>query len=181
MIKRVKNILLILCLLNLMHTKAQDSIYIDEFKINGKLIKLSTMLDSLENGLSVTFYDSLRVSTISIKKERAYIGKYMKYYYNGALMIEGSFSNIPIDTNIIYYECLISSDGLYENVCNYETMMGCKEGQWSYYYSTGKVQSKGEFVNGIKNGEWVYFNLSGEIDKIEIWKNGKFQMNKLIE
>ncbi|MCW8897744.1 MAG: hypothetical protein OQJ96_04355 [Flavobacteriales bacterium] len=181
MIKGVKNVLLILCLINLVSTKAQDSIYIDEFKIKGKLIKLSTMQDSLENGLSVTFYDSLKVSTISIKKEGAYIGQYMKYYSNGELMIEGNFSNTLIDTNMIYYECLTSSDGLYENVCNYESMIGCKEGQWSYYYSTGKLQKKGEFINGVKNGEWSHFNLKGEITKIEIWENGKFQMNKLIE
>ena len=34
---------------------------------------------------------------------------------------------------------------------------------WTFYYSSGKVESRGPYVGGLKNGEWISYYDNGQI------------------
>lgn len=171
----LRNQILIMIFATNLQLAAQDNIYVELSRFKGYISELSTKIDSVENGLNVSFYDSLKVSTISIKKNGSNINSYFKYYPSGSIMIIGNFDSIPSDSFNTYYECLVSSDGLYESICSYDSVKGVKKGKWKYYYTNGNVQLEGYFIDGLKTGEWKSYDLQGELNKIEIWNEGSFQ------
>ena len=46
---------------------------------------------------------------------------------------------------------------------------GEPHGYWEYYYSNGKLSSKGNFVNGEQHGYWEYYYYNGQL-----WAKGKY-------
>ena len=45
---------------------------------------------------------------------------------------------------------------------------GLPHGYWEYYYyNSGKLQSKGKYINGIANGYWEYYYSNGKLYLME--------------
>lgn len=51
---------------------------------------------------------------------------------------------------------------------------GLKQGDWEEYYLTGKLKSKGAFLNGNKYGNWEYYFSTGKTEQKGVYdKTGK--------
>ncbi|MBU8891178.1 MAG: hypothetical protein KOO66_00245 [Bacteroidales bacterium] len=50
---------------------------------------------------------------------------------------------------------------------------GKEEGDWIYYYESGKKQASGKFINGNKKGKWVYYYPGEKIQQTGSYINGK--------
>jgi antitoxin component YwqK of YwqJK toxin-antitoxin module len=50
---------------------------------------------------------------------------------------------------------------------------GNKEGYWEYYLATGKLHSKGNYINGLRDGLWTSYYDEERLDCIANFKNGK--------
>jgi len=48
---------------------------------------------------------------------------------------------------------------------------GIYNGVWKYYYSTGELKSKGDYINGSKNNLWIYYFKNGQIQQKGKYKN----------
>lgn len=49
---------------------------------------------------------------------------------------------------------------------------GLDDGNWTFYFSNGKAQTKGQFVNGKRIGKWSYFFENGNKKQISTYSNG---------
>lgn len=47
-------------------------------------------------------------------------------------------------------------------------------GTWKWFYQSGNLKTKGEYLDGYKNGTWMYYHNSSEelLSGIVDWKNG---------
>jgi len=56
-----------------------------------------------------------------------------------------------------------------EGIVNQE---GDKLGDWSYFYASGKIKSKGRYNNNRRVGQWLYYYKSGNIEQKGNFKRG---------
>ncbi|MFZ6052924.1 hypothetical protein [Halocola ammonii] len=54
-----------------------------------------------------------------------------------------------------------------------ETSNGKNDGYWEYYYTTGQIETIGEFDKGDRIGTWISFNPHGDTSQIHHFENGK--------
>jgi hypothetical protein len=52
---------------------------------------------------------------------------------------------------------------------------GVKEGEWKYYYPSGKLMGKEMFKQGSLDGRVEYYYPNGQLQGIEQWKKGVLQ------
>ena len=67
-------------------------------------------------------------------------GKYIEYYENGIIYLQGNYSN------------------------------GKKDGDWIEYYQNRVVKNQGEFSDNKEIGKWTYYNEDGELIKTKIYE-----------
>jgi uncharacterized protein len=49
------------------------------------------------------------------------------------------------------------------------------QGNWEFFYPSGKTKAKGNYVDGKRNGEWVFYFESGKIEQKGTYQAGKIQ------
>ena len=52
---------------------------------------------------------------------------------------------------------------------------GSKEGEWKYYYPSGKMMSRENFREGVLQGKIEYYFPDGKLQAVEQWQNGMLQ------
>lgn len=179
--KNLRNFIILIGIISNLTLQAQQKNTVEVNYVDTIHSKFETILEAKEKGVSISFYDSYKVDVICHKLNGSFINAFLKYYPSGDVMIAGSFDSLPSDTITVYYDCIVSSDGIYEKTCSYEKIKGVKVGEWRYYFENGILQAKGNFVDGLKTGEWQYFDMNKNLILIEIWENGTFQKTRLID
>lgn len=98
----------------------------------------------------------------------------------GRLVYSGAFRNdIPIgihrrydSTGNVNQSFIYSDEGILtgEGILTNE---GKREGEWKYYFPSGSVRSRGNYVNNLENGKWSFYFENGKPEQVGIYKNGK--------
>ena len=112
-------------------------------------------IDKYPNGQTKTieFTQEIGGKTIIIKQEI--------YYPNGALKIEGGFSNKQRDgVWKAFFE-----DGKLQSLSNFDN--GLYQGNSEVYYPNGNLMYKGDYQQDKKIGTWQFYNKKGKLVKEE--------------
>jgi antitoxin component YwqK of YwqJK toxin-antitoxin module len=54
-----------------------------------------------------------------------------------------------------------------------DTLIYIKNGPYTRYYESGKLECSGFYQDGEKNGTWKFYTTAGKPARIEIWAMGK--------
>ncbi|WP_124398366.1 toxin-antitoxin system YwqK family antitoxin [Thermaurantimonas aggregans] len=141
------------------------------FSPNGEIIKIEIWInDSLydnSNNAKVNLLRRYHEGTFLIKQEGLFfedsipIGKHSFYDEKGNY----------IGTKIFSEKGILLSEGMLDS-------NGRKFGLWKFYYTDGKLYSRGEFYNDLKEGIWEYYYPDGSIQEKGEYKrdllNGKW-------
>ena len=116
--------------------------------VQGQIIEIRTYYDQEEKQPkeTVAFDEKLQIPQ----------GKYLLYFQNGQIKIQGNYKDGQPDGAWEYfYETGIKkSEGTFQK--------GEQTGVWSYYFESGKIRAQGNLVNGKKSGFWSNFYENGE-------------------
>ena len=74
---------------------------------------------------------------VLLDEQTIWDGKYIEYYENGVIYLEGKYSN------------------------------GFKQGLWKQYYNNRLINSTKYFKNGNPSGKWTFYNENGDIVKVD--------------
>lgn len=166
-----------------------------EFYPNGKLKKEENYHEGQLHGL-VKFYDlrgellnayryesgSLKDTAVSIENEIDFVEEFYNLRNEEGELIKrksGGFKDgIPIGVHRTYDSLgRVNSSRMYDRngnliaqgIVNEE---GDKLGDWTYYYSSGKVKSKGKYRNNRRIGIWKYYFENGSVEQEGSFKRG---------
>ncbi len=67
----------------------------------------------------------------------------------------------------------LQSEGKYISIDKYDDSKSVKDGEWTNYYKSGKVEQKGRKVNGTDEGEYTSYYENGLVKRHCTMKNGK--------
>jgi antitoxin component YwqK of YwqJK toxin-antitoxin module len=149
--------------------------------------------------LETVFYNRTDLNDIM------YTGKFMSWYPNGSIKIEGNYdAGYKVGNWIEYYEngniksekeySFDVLDGKYIEYANgnYECkncdnsshiqvsgryIKNRKNGIWIENYSNGFVKSRGEYIDYCKNGQWTYWDPTGKKRAEVNYENDKVKGN----
>ena len=145
-------------------------------KLNGDLKQFSTSGKIIEKkhyeqGVPKK-WEPLNDSIMSEKK---------KYSPTGQLKYSGFFKHdsIPIGVHREY-----ASDGSLSNVTIYDTngikkavgiydSLSRRTGEWTFYFPSGQISSKGHFRKNKRIGKWVFFYPNGDTEQVGTFKNNR--------
>ncbi|NNF35737.1 MAG: hypothetical protein HKN68_16635, partial [Saprospiraceae bacterium] len=102
-----------------------------------------------------TYYDveeNQVKEVFEVKGDGTRTGEYIKYHFDGAIIIQGKYRKGQKTGTWNYYH----SNGVRSAVGDYEK--DTLNGRWVYYHRNGQKSSEGDFANGIKNGKWISYN-----------------------
>ena len=71
------------------------------------------------------------------------------------------------------------SDGVKRSIQQY--LNGVDYGNWIFYFSNGKVETKGKFRDGMRVGKWKYYYESGNIKQVSNYSKLGERQGKWIE
>ncbi|MBN4071287.1 TonB family protein [Crocinitomix catalasitica] len=103
-----------------------------------------------------------------VKKSKSFF-EVSDYFTDGQLQMFGAFEDKKLKIKrgeFTYYY----STGKLKYVKHF--VNGKKHGVFRYYYSSGQIESKGEFVADLREGIWTYWWKNGEIESEGAWANG---------
>lgn len=105
-------------------------------------------------------------------------GEFTEYYRNGELQSRGIEITVDSLNFRQYFDGLLEeydTNGVLTKITNYD--MGKKTGRYETYYSQGKIDESGDYINNLKTGKWLYFDSNGDTLSYTsykvIQKNGK--------
>jgi len=91
-------------------------------------------------------------------------------------------------TSEIKYSRLKYSEGVYFSPVNNQPFTGktkgnvvaeikdgIYQGEYRQYYSSGKLRSKGQYLDGKKNGRWTTFHENGKMHSSGQYRRGKWE------
>ncbi len=141
--------------------------YVKEYDEKGKLLSSNRYIE----GELFVDVDSTDVKT-TVKKA---------YYSNGKLKQSGAFKHDkPVGLHNTYSQLgEITSTKKYSSTSwlVYEGLVnknGKKQGDWTYFYKSGKIKSKGSYKNGRRVGAWKFYYENGKIEQVGQYdKKGK--------
>ncbi len=87
-------------------------------------------------------------------------GPYSRFYDNGRLREEGSFSKGEMQ-GIIYY---FYPNGQLKRIANYQ--FGIKDGEMIEYWSNGMMFAQFLFKNNLENGKQIIYSRTGSINHV---------------
>jgi tetratricopeptide (TPR) repeat protein len=95
-----------------------------------------------------------------------YSGKFIDYFYSGAIQGEGTFQNGKVEglRTMYHKNGKLAMQRTYSN--------GIENGLETEYYEDGTLKQKGEFVNGKEEGIWEMYFPNGQIKQRSIFKGG---------
>lgn len=114
-----------------------------DFYKNKNLKEINYLENGMLNGASIKLYPNNIIKSFSYYKDNKIL-VLNTFYDNGQLMVKGKYNNKELE-----------------------------EGEWIYYYSSGKLWKKGVFKDGKKTGIWVRYYENGTIEK-----KSKFDKNE---
>lgn len=170
--------------------------------MSGCLMAVRTMLDGIEDGEQVLFYDS--IGTEAWRENYAYGKKHgqqiyydkdhkpkkIEHYYDGVLngnkkvFFPGTFKirqdiNYKMNQLEGTYQTFVQNDTGTVMVINYNYKAGQKEGVQETFYDMGAVMSTEEYKKGLKHGPTTHFYADGTVMKAENYvkglRQGEFQ------
>ena len=75
--------------------------------------------------------------------------------------------------------CITHKDGFKRSVQQY--VNGVDYGKWVFYFSNGRIETKGKFKNGIRVGKWKYYYESGKLKQTSSYNRKGQRDGKWIE
>ena len=75
--------------------------------------------------------------------------------------------------------CTVYVDGIKSSIQQY--LNGVDYGNWIFYFSNGKVETKGKFRGGMRVGKWRYYYESGKIKQLSSYSKLGERVGKWIE
>lgn len=141
--------------------------YVKEYDPRGKLLSSKRYIDG-----DLFVEKETPEEKVIVKKE---------YYDNGKLKSAGSFKNdVPVGQHTTYTKTgkileskKYSSTGwvLSKGIMD---KRGKRQGEWTYFYKSGKVKSVGSYKNGRRIGDWTFYHENGKNEQIGKYdKRGK--------
>ncbi len=167
----------------------KDGIWKD-FYSNGNVREEKTYLNGKLNGYVKRYNDDGRlVSSIkysggkvdlSAKEFETDIEIREEYDENGNITFQGSFKGL----NPVGIHRFFSTEGkvIRSNTYDIGGLLvaegvifpnGWKNGDWIYYYGSGKEQIKGKYINDKRSGKWIYYYKNGKIQQTGGYSNDK--------
>lgn len=62
-----------------------------------------------------------------------------------------------------YHVRIVSPEGVLRMMGTFaDSALTLPDGDFTYYHSNGRIESKGRFVSGVKDGEWPCWTITGE-------------------
>lgn len=92
---------------------------------------------------------------LSMKKPNYYVEEYLTY--NGSDIFTG--------------RCASYKSGELRSIRQY--LDGYDHGKWTFYYTNGRIETKGRFNVGKRIGEWKYYYDNGKLKQISNYNEGK--------
>jgi antitoxin component YwqK of YwqJK toxin-antitoxin module len=159
-----------------------------EFYPNGKIKSEMNYKDGVLNGM-VRFYDLsgellhayryengvLKDTSLTIEKQINIVEEYYDKRDSTGNLIKkssGGFVNgVPVGVHRTYDSLgRVNSSRLYDSNGNLigkgiVTEEGDKTGNWTFFYSSGQVKSKGKYYLNRRVGQWVYYFKSGKVEQ----------------
>lgn len=163
-----------------------------EWKIyyeSGVVKETGTYVANKREGIWKTFFeDGVVKGEIEYQDDH---GRYTEYYHSGKVMAEGPRAG---SKNVGRWRYFAEEGGALQSEGDF--VNGKKEGDWKFYYASGKlssigkyekdeptglwmyyfedgtISSKGEFVAGKRNGYWNTLNKDGSLKSEVTYRNG---------
>lgn len=100
-------------------------------------------------------------------------GIFITYFKNGIVQSIGSYLCIDTIKDFSQKAAQIkdTSELFYSSTTSY-TYYREKEGEWKYYYDSGKIEHREFYLRGKKEGEWTYYSPEGFVIRQELYING---------
>lgn len=159
-----------------------------EFHKNGKLKKEANYRDNKVNGIVKEFSPSGELKILEKFKdgvedleatEVEFVQLYKEYYPDGTVKLEGGQLNGKKNgffrlynekgefiKTLIYKMDAKIAEGIIDSVLQYQ-------GDWLFYFESGKLKGKGKYQNNLKIDEWVYYYENGVLEQ-----KGKYRIGK---
>ena len=159
-----------------------------EFHENGKLKKEANYRDNKINGIVKEFtkegelvvFEKFKDGVEDIEAEEVeFVQLYKEYYPDGTVKLEGGQLNGKKNgffrtynekgefiQTLIYKNDIKIAEGIIDTALQYQ-------GEWTFYFESGKLKGKGKYVDNLKVGEWVYYYENGVLEQKGTYKKGK--------
>jgi len=95
-------------------------------------------------------------------------GRYTEYFHSGKVMAEGPRAG---NKNVGHWRYFAEEGGALQSEGDF--VNGKKEGEWKFYYSSGKLSSIGKYENDEPSGLWMYYFEDGTISSKGEFVEGK--------
>ena len=137
------------------------------------------LFDSITNTY-IVYYENGSIKNTGKIIDNKPTGKWMFFYANGVKKAEGEFAEGKFElgcTGSDNYMDVTVMSGTWkfwnknknlETTCNFklnEYQEEILDGEYTHYYSNGKIKEEGNYKNNKKDGPWKYWNENGSLFK----------------
>jgi uncharacterized protein len=172
----------------------------EEYWSNGELLSKGSYKNDDRNGYWETYYDNGNLYSKGSYKDGKRDGYWEEYYDNGKIWFKGDYKNNELIKKLSITEeqnkklfiprKLNADDSRYSEWNNAQPIKdgirinqydieGNKQGYWELYYSNGKLEYKGSYLNGLRDGYFEEYYSNGKIFLKGSYVNGN--LNGLFE
>jgi antitoxin component YwqK of YwqJK toxin-antitoxin module len=137
--------------------------YLKEYDTQGNLVKLSKYIDDILQA------NDEELSKVKLQRS---------YYKNGNVKSQGAYlNNQPVGLHTFYdstgaiNKAAVFNQGIKTAVGDIDEQ-GRKQGEWSEFYPSGEIKSKGKYLDDLKSGPWEYFYEEGQSEQLGSYQNG---------
>jgi antitoxin component YwqK of YwqJK toxin-antitoxin module len=126
------------------------------------------------------YYESGKIKVEGFVKNNRYDSTFISYYENGQVESQGSFKDCVYETNTTRRERMLMTCGRYvKDISKIEE--GKKNGEWSYFYSNGKIKKKENYLCDFEVGLLVEYDSNGVIKRKAFYSEGRIIEDKNYE
>ncbi len=115
--------------------------------IEGELFVNDTEKDN-KTTIKKEFYADGKIKSSGAFKNEKPVGKHNTYNKSGEIIATKKYSS----TSWVIYEGLVNKNGK-------------KQGEWTYFYKSGKTKSVGSYKNSRRVGKWEFFYENGKTEQ----------------
>lgn len=122
---------------------------------NGKLATAGSYLNGEETGNWTFYYPNSKIKSEEIWKEGRLMEITLCQDEKGKPLQAGNLKNGTGQLKTYDLEGNLEGEG--------QMVMGLQQGEWTYFWPSGKVQAKGKLVQGKRHGLWKFFFPNGTL------------------
>lgn len=132
--------------------------YLKEYNEKGKLLSSKRYIegelfvdvneDDVKTTVKKEFYDDGKLKSSGAYKNDKPVGQHNTYAENGEILSTKKYSS----TSWVVYTGRIDKKGK-------------RQGDWTYFYKSGKIKSTGTYKNGRRVGDWKFYYEDGKIEQ----------------